>query len=422
MFAKERGRKVRRVLFALALMGTVGAIRPAHAQNPFRKSRAAAAAAAASASEPAGGKAQAAPEARPRLEITAIPVNGTDPIAVINGEVITRTQLADECVVRKGEEILETLVAKKLIEQALRKSKMEVTAAEIDQEIDNVAMKVAGIGREAFLRTLDKERGISPIQYARDIIYPALALRKLAKSRVQVTPKDMQDAFEAQYSDKLRCRMIMVDKLQTAKEIWEEVRKNPGGFEKLAMDRSMDSSSRSLGGLLSEPISRHAYPQTVSDAAFSQLVDGDLKDKDPSHKPADGAFTGPIQVAEATWVLLRRESHVPAATGVSLSDEKVKKSTYEMIFEVKLKEAMGAYMVGLMEAAQIDNKLTGRVKLANESVDMDQEVKLMGGNKGTSTIPNARTVAAGKTPTPAALSPEVAKQAESLTKKLPATK
>ena len=36
-----------------------------------------------------------------------------------------------------------------------------------------------GISREDWLRTLDKERGISPVQYARDIIYPALALRKL---------------------------------------------------------------------------------------------------------------------------------------------------------------------------------------------------------------------------------------------------
>src|SRR5207248_10700722 len=139
---------------------------------------------------------------------------------------------ADECVARKGEEILETLIAKTLIEQALRKHKLEVTAAEIDKEIDNVAQQVAGLGREAWLRTLDKERGISPVQYARDIIYPALALRKLAADRVQVTAQDVQQAFEAQYGDKLRCRMIMVDKPQTAMEIWEKLKKNPGGFEK----------------------------------------------------------------------------------------------------------------------------------------------------------------------------------------------
>src|SRR5260370_22905030 len=90
---------------------------------------------------------QAQPGDSPRLELKAIPVNPTDPIAIINNEVITRMQLADECVARKGEEILETLIARKLIEQALRAQKLEVTANEINQEIDNVAMRMAGIGR-----------------------------------------------------------------------------------------------------------------------------------------------------------------------------------------------------------------------------------------------------------------------------------
>ncbi len=41
---------------------------------------------------------------------------------------------------------------------------------------------------------------------------------------------------------------------------------------------------------------------------FRQLVDGDPRDQDPSHKPKDGDFTGPIQVGERGWVLMRRES------------------------------------------------------------------------------------------------------------------
>ena len=232
MIAKDCGRDARRVLFALAVFGTVGSS-AAQAQGFGSKGRTAVPAAA-----PATAKAQAqaGPRGVPYLKMEAIPVNPTDPIAVINGEPITRAQLADECVARKGEEILDTLIARKLIDQALRANKLEITAAEIDQEIDNVAQKVAGLGREAWLRTLDKERGISPIQYAKDIIYPALALRKLAGPRVQVTQVDAQNAFEAQYGDKLRCRMIMVDKLQAAKEIWEELRKNPAGFEKIAID------------------------------------------------------------------------------------------------------------------------------------------------------------------------------------------
>lgn len=435
MIAMERGRKIQRMVFALAALGAWGTS-PARAQSakPAPASTPPGRAKADPAARPAAGQAPAPSAAfqkdTPGLQLTAIPVNPTDAIATVNGEAITRQQLADECVSRKGKEILETLVARKLIEQELRKKKLEVSAVEIDQEIDNVAMRVAGIGREAWLRTLDKERGISPVQYARDIIYPALALRKLSAPAVQVTPQDIKDSFEAQYGDKLRCRIIMVAKPRDAQEIWEELRKNPGGFEKLAQERSMDSGSRSLGGLLAEPIARHAHPQTVSDAAFAQLVDGDPDDKDPKHKPKDGDFTGPIQVAESTWVLIRREGVIPARNADPNAPD-VRKSTYDMIFEVKLKEKMNEVFVAMMQAAAIDNKLTGQVKLANEQLlpesQVDGDVKLMGGqaNQPATRQPQAPQPAAAaprqKLAVPAAANPDVIKETEALTRP-PATR
>jgi foldase protein PrsA len=365
----------------------------------------------------------------PGVQMTAIPVNPTDPIAIVNNQVISRQQLADECVARKGKEILDTLINRVLIEQALKARKQEVTAAEIDQEIDNVAHRF-GIGRKAWLQTLDKERGISPVQYARDIIYPALALRKLCTGRVTVTPKDLQDAFESQYGERIRCRMIMVDKLAKAQDVWERLHKNPAGFEKIAQEESMDRGSASLGGQLAEPITRHAYPQNVSDAAFRQLVDGDPDDKDPSHKPKDGDFTGPIQAAESVWVILRRDAVIPATQGASLRDERIKKQTYEMIYEVKLKETMGVVFQELVKAAAIQNKLVGSEKLANEEQEDDfnsvdkKNVKLMSNPGGEEKTVDENAIRAGagrgagaarvKVPPPVAASPEAVQQFESL--------
>jgi hypothetical protein len=365
----------------------------------------------------------------PELKQTRIPVNPGDPIATVNGQIITRQQLADECVAKEGKKVLELLIHRTLIDQALRGKKLEITAAEIDQEIDTVAQRF-GISREAWLRTLDKERGISPVQYARDIIYPALALRKLSSGRVQVTSEDMKNAFEAQYGEKLRCRMILLDKLSTAQAVWEQLRQNPGGFEKTAQEQSKDTGTRSLGGLLAEPITRHAYPQNLSDSAFQQLVDGDPADKDPSHKPKDGDFTGPIQASEMAWVILRRESIVPAVKGASLSDPVVLHQTREMIYEVKLKEAMQAVFQELIKASAIENQLVGTIKLASEEKDpsygVDKDVKLMSNppaGKGT----DARAaVAAGaasagarpKIPTPAALPSDAAQQFEKLNRPL----
>ena len=75
---------------------------------------------------------------------------------------------------------------------------MAVTAAEIDEEIENVANRF-GIGREAWLRTLDKERDQPRAVRSRHHLSrpcPAEALPRM----VQVTP-GLQEAFESQYGE-----------------------------------------------------------------------------------------------------------------------------------------------------------------------------------------------------------------------------
>jgi foldase protein PrsA len=355
----------------------------------------------------------------PGVTPVRLPVNPSDAIALVNNQPITRLQLADECVAKEGKKILETMIHRVLVEQALARQKLSVTAAEIDQEIDSIAQRF-GISRDIWLRTLEKERGISPAQYAREIVYPAIALRKLCSNRVQVTQKDMQEAFESQYSEKLRVRMILVNTQNKAMQLWEQLHDNPGGFEAVAKEQSMDPGSKALGGLLGDPITRHAYPRNVSDSAFRELVDGDPRDRDPSHKPKDGDITGVIQAGESAFIILRREELIPAVKNVSLKDEHIRQNTYDMIYQVKLKEAMEKFFEDLVKEAAIENRLTGSVKMANEDLHpeyrVDGDVKLMGrkdGEDAAATRAGGAPGAAARTakiPQPAALSPEAAKQ------------
>ncbi|WP_165064951.1 peptidylprolyl isomerase [Paludisphaera rhizosphaerae] len=410
MIAKDGGRTAQAWAAGLTLLGIATAPLALAQQAPRGQAPAGKAA--------TGQPAKAAVVANgPTAVEQKIPVDPNSAIAVVNGQEISRNQLADECVARKGKEILETLINRALIEQALKSQNKSVTAAEIDKEIDSVAARF-GIGREAWLRTLDKERGISPFQYARDIIYPALAMRKLCENRVQVTDEDLKQALESQYGDKIRCRMIMVDTLPKAQDIWEALRKNPAGFEKMAQEQSMDLATRSLGGLLGEPITRHAQPTNVSEAAFSQLVDGDPADKDPSHKPKNGDFTGPIQASEGAWIILRREGIIPSTPNITLKDENVRKKIHEFVYELKLKEAMGLVFEEIVKKAAIENHLVGSVKLANEENQpdfrVDDKVKLMSNPQSSTPEPQANQAAAPaagaarKLPTPAAVSPETA--------------
>lgn len=248
------------------------------------------------------------------------------------------------------------------------------------------------------------------------MIYPQIAMRKLCEGRVQVTEDDVKAAFESQYGDKIRCRLIMVDTLGKAQAVWEEVKKNPGGFEKVAQEQSMDLATRSLGGLLGEPINRHAQPKNVSEAVFAQLLDGDPNDKDPSHKPKDGDFTGPIQASEGAWVIIRREGIIPAETRVSLKDDNIQKMLKDVVHEAKLKQAMGEVFEELVEKAAIENKLVGTMKLANENQHpefrVDDKVKLMSNPESNTPAPGADGQAPAvfsKLPTPAGLADDAAK-------------
>ncbi|MEO6808235.1 MAG: parvulin peptidyl-prolyl isomerase [Isosphaeraceae bacterium] len=388
MIARDRVGKFKRVVVASAAFGLVGGVVTlSQAQTTGRS--------APKAGLPQAGKADTANQ--PTLKATALPVSPNSAVATINGEVITRQQLANECVSAKGEEILEAMIGRKIVEQAVKQHGMTVKAAEVDAEIDRVARTLAGMTRENWLRTLQKERKISPAQYAREIIYPALALRKLASPGVQVTPDDIAKGYEAQFGQKIRCRIIMTGSLEDAKGIWEELRKDTSKFEWLAQNdrRSIDQATRSLGGMLAEPISRHAAPVTVSDAVFQQLVDlpDGIKIKLPDgttsvnkeeakkYTPKDGDFTGPIQVSTSSYAILQRVSLLPAHqyNKTKELDEQMRSA----IFEAKLNDRMREVYEDLLRTAKIDNVLTGRTNTVahdeqpEPGTRIDPEVKLM---------------------------------------------
>ena len=313
-------------------------------------------------------------------EPTAIPVNPGDPIAMVNGQIITRQQLADECVAREGKKVLELLINRTLIDQALRGKKLEVTAAEIDQEIETVAQRF-GISREGWLRTLDKERGISPVQYARDIIYPALALRKLCSGRVQVTP----DRHEGGLRGAVRREAAVPDDPgRQADHGHGDLGAAAPKPRRLREDRqgTIDGHGKPVAG---RAAGRADHAARLSPDPVRRGIPATRRrrpaDKDPSHKPKDGDFTGPIQVGETVWVILRRESVVPAATGVNLKDEHVRKQTYEMIYEVKLKEAMAGCLPGADQGFR-DREPVDRHRQAGQRGErpdygVDGDVKLM---------------------------------------------
>ena len=109
-------------------------------------------------------------------------------VATVNTQRITREDLARECLRHYGKEVLESMVNKHLIMQECQRRGVNVTRDEVDAEIERMAKRFS-IPVDQWLKMLKQERNITAAQYANDIIWPTLALRKLAGERLQVTQR-----------------------------------------------------------------------------------------------------------------------------------------------------------------------------------------------------------------------------------------
>ena len=209
------------------------------------------------------------------------------------------------------------LIVKTLIDEEMAKRHITATNQDVDKEIKSIIDKVGS--KEKFNEIL-KTNGISSSQFKKDI-KEEVKMKKLVQtiSNVQISDADAKKFYKEniakfKYQDKVRASHIliaanpeeikqkiasdpankglskteiqaMVDKelavkLEKAKKILAEVKKDPSSFEKVARENSEDPGSAKKGGDLGffskqemvEPFSKAAFaqkPNTISDIVQS---------------------------------------------------------------------------------------------------------------------------------------------------------
>ncbi len=102
------------------------------------------------------------------------------------------------------------LIGRRLIAQALRRANLEVTPEDIDGEIARAAgsmlppVPMAKPDVKKWLALATEQLGVSEELYRSEVVWRAVALRKLVASQVKVTDEDLQKAFEANYGPRVR--------------------------------------------------------------------------------------------------------------------------------------------------------------------------------------------------------------------------
>ncbi|TWT57996.1 Foldase protein PrsA 2 precursor [Thalassoglobus neptunius] len=265
--------------------------------------------------------------------------NSTRVLAKVNNQAISYDVVAQECVSRHGEDVLDTLINRLVIQQACQAAGVTVTAAEVQEEVAANAKKF-NLPLDTWYQMLQAERGLTKEQYHDDVIWPMIALKKLAGQDVDVTEQDMQDGFERDYGPRVKARMIVVDgSIRQANQIWEKCKATPDDFDRLAMEYSSDPNSRPLGGSI-PPIRKHGVEKVVEEAAF---------------KLQPGEISGVIQVAQSRYVILKCEGHTePVVTDI----REVWNDLFKQLKEEKTQIAVAKVFEKIKKDARVDNFLT----------------------------------------------------------------
>lgn len=285
------------------------------------------------------------PQATARPVAASAPETGSgrklELIAVVNGDPIRRNDLARQCLWHYGKEVLEKLVNKQLIIQYCREKGVTVSNEEVKTEISRQAKRFR-LATDQWLKMLEKERNINPTQYARDVVWPTLALKKLAADRLTVSGEEIKRAYETAYGEAVKARLIACQSAEKARQVHAKAVAHPDDFGNLAKLHSDDTNSASAKGLI-QPIRPHVGDPELERLAFS-LRDGEIS---------------PVIQVGGMHVFLKSEGRYPARK-VPLAS--VEAQLRESIVEKKLGKVAEGLFAELQKRSAVDIVYTDAAK------------------------------------------------------------
>jgi parvulin-like peptidyl-prolyl isomerase len=210
------------------------------------------------------------------------PAPANDPvIAHLNNINITRSQIVRPLIEGYGLNVLINTATLEYAKSDAATKNIAVSADDVEKEREVTLSKLFGDAKkEDYPQLLEQfltQQRISRPEF--DIWIETNAyLRKIAEPEVKrsITEDRLQEAFKAQYGEKVEIRHIQCANLQ---EIAEAKRRIAAGesFEHVAQTMSRNIRTAPLGGLM-PPFSRFAdYPEVFKDTAFS-LNPGEVSD------------------------------------------------------------------------------------------------------------------------------------------------
>jgi len=161
---------------------------------------------------------------------------GTFVAATVNGSPISRLSVVSQLEKEGGKNVLDSLITEKLIESEVKKRGIVITDDEVDQEIKNIEISIAGQG--GTLEAALQEQGMT-MESLKKRIGTQKAVEKLLEDKIQVTdeevsayiteskitlPEGSEIEARKQISDQLRNQKLNQEASQWINEIRTEAK------------------------------------------------------------------------------------------------------------------------------------------------------------------------------------------------------
>jgi parvulin-like peptidyl-prolyl isomerase len=257
-------------------------------------------------------------------------------------EPVTREELGEYLIARRGPEKLGVLVNKRVIERACRERGIEVTAGEVDSALAETAQGL-NMDAAAFRKTCFSRYRLNMTEWKQEVLLPRLLLTKLCRDSVRVSADELQHVFEATYGEKFEGRIILYPNTEEgyrkAAAEYNAIRASADAFEQAARNQYESKFSACAGKV--KPFGRWEMEDPVLDQIAFRMNPGEISQVISTNQ-------GPV--------VLQCLGRLPADKSVRFED--VRDTIFKDLVEKKTAGEMAAVVPRLKEQARPDFLLT----------------------------------------------------------------
>lgn len=203
--------------------------------------------------------------------VLIIGMKSNEVVARVGDQKITKEELYNQLVEYYGKNVLESMIADKIVAMEIEKQNITVTDEELQEKLDEF---VESYGGEEYVSMMLSMQGMTMDDLREDML-SYLKRLKLIEPRIEVTDEEISGYFEENKAnfdqpEQVEASHILVDDEETAKEIKKKLDEG-ADFAELAAEYSKDTGSAENGGQLGY-FGRGKMVEEFENAAFSMEV------------------------------------------------------------------------------------------------------------------------------------------------------